>query len=254
MKGMRIHADSSQAVIDCAVHCARDLRACRQWRPCCLRRQRSSTFDHYITVSGSAYDDHDAPRSHSSRISTATPSIPGRESRPKQRGTAPARPATATRQSTAFLARSLSERLRFAGPAKATLKRIRRQGPEDEREASRLPVEAGEDGVNDHRRRGGNHRRTALRGVCAECDRYSRRARLRLLHLRPTGEGSGDAGLVPVAREGRLVRRVTASGQDHLKSRGRAHSDAAPLVWTEPDQTSMSATMRPDAAASWSAR
>ena len=41
----------------------------------------------------------------------------------------------------------------------------------------------------------------------------SRRAGLCLLHLRPAGEGSGDAGMVRLATPGCLVRRVNVSGQ-----------------------------------------
>ena len=146
------------------------------------------------------------PSSRSCRICTATPSSPGRGRQPKRRGTAPAaRRATAIRQSTPCLARSFSERSRTPGPRMTRSRSSSPRAGRRTRAASRLPGEAGEDGVHHHRRGAGNHRRTALRGVRPEREHDSRRTGLRVLHLRPAGEGSGDAGLVPFARQGRLV-------------------------------------------------
>ena len=47
-----------------------------------------------------------------------------------------------------------------------------------------------------------------IAGYHPEREHDSRRTGLRVLHLRPAGEGSGDAGLVPVARQGRFVQRA----------------------------------------------
>ena len=109
-------------------------------------------------------------------------------------------------------------------PDEGDAEEFRRQGPENERAATRLPGEAGEDGDHDHRRRAGNHRRTALRGVRPEREHDSRRAGLRLLHLQPAWEGSGDArsGSARSSRQSRLAR-------SHREAKGRAHP-ARPFV------------------------
>ena len=113
----------------CAGHRAPGpLHRCR-WRSCCVRRKRFSRFDHDIVGRQLLLRRRQRPSRHFVLgPRTATPSIRGRERRPKRRGIGTGSPGDGDPTVDSLSGPELQRAFAYAGPTSDTLKKFVAQG------------------------------------------------------------------------------------------------------------------------------